>query len=62
MADTTPKFLREQAERCRRLAASTLDERVARTLRGMSDEYDQKAKELAAREVTSLQPDIEPRR
>jgi hypothetical protein len=46
MADTSPKYFRAQAERCRRLADSTLDVRLSDTLRGMAEEYEAKAKEL----------------
>lgn len=39
-------YFRKQAEKCRRLAASSLDQRVAATLRFMAEEYEQKAKSI----------------
>jgi hypothetical protein len=49
MADTA-EFLRNQANRCRQLASSTLDERISKTLRHMADEYEQKAQDLRRKE------------
>jgi hypothetical protein len=49
MPGDSPKsaeYLRRQALKCRNLARSTLDRRVAKTLEGMADEYEQKANEL----------------
>jgi hypothetical protein len=43
----TRDYLLEQAEKCRRLAAATIDEKVARTLRGMASEYEADAAQLA---------------
>jgi hypothetical protein len=40
----TGKYLREQANRCRELAKRTTDDGVARVLRQMADEYDDKAR------------------
>jgi hypothetical protein len=42
-------FLREQAERCRRLARSTTDDRTEATLLGMAKEYEQRANEISER-------------
>jgi hypothetical protein len=39
----TRESLLEQAEKCRRLAAATLDEKMARTLRGMAEECEAEA-------------------
>jgi hypothetical protein len=39
----TADYFRSQAFRCRRLAASTPDDRTARTLRLMADEYEEQA-------------------
>jgi len=39
-------FLKTQADRCRRLARSTTDERTARILNDMADEYQAKADRL----------------
>jgi hypothetical protein len=38
-----PAFLREQAARCRRLAASITDEKTAATLRKMAEDFDKQA-------------------
>jgi hypothetical protein len=43
----TRPYLLQQAEKCRRLASSTTDEKVSRTLRSMADEYDAEAARLA---------------
>jgi len=40
------EYLREQAARCRRLAASISDSRTVRTLKGMATEYDDQAAQL----------------
>ena len=39
-------YLREQSVRCRRLAAAIIDERTATTLKGMADEYEERARAL----------------
>ena len=51
VSDEPPAFWRSQAEKCRRLATSTLDRDVARMLHAMAEEYDQKAKELSGRKA-----------
>ena len=38
-----PRYLREQAARCRRLAATCVDARSARTLADLATEYEQRA-------------------
>jgi hypothetical protein len=43
------EFLREEARRCRRLAAGTAGTAVSRTLTEMGEEYDRKADELLAK-------------
>src|SRR5262245_12116645 len=43
---TSAAELREQAERCRRLAASTAEQTFARVLIGLADEYMERAKRL----------------
>lgn len=45
-----PQYLLNQARKCRNLAATTMDKRVAATLRGMAMEYDQKAQLILARQ------------
>lgn len=40
------EYLRAQAKRCRRFARSVSDERTARTLAGMAEDYEGKASEL----------------
>jgi hypothetical protein len=45
-----PAYLRTQAQKCRNLARTTLDQRVEETLLGMAEEYEQKAEQLLARE------------
>lgn len=40
------EYLREQGERCRRLAASISDARTIRTLKGMAEEYETQARQL----------------
>lgn len=42
------KYLRDQATRCRKLAGSIGDPRTMRILKGMAEEYDQQAAQLAA--------------
>ena len=49
MADEDPRYLREQAARCRQLAASSLDDKAARVLRDLALEYEERAR-LAAPE------------
>ena len=44
----TAAYLRAQATKCRGLSKSTLDERVAKTLRDMALEYDERAALLEA--------------
>jgi hypothetical protein len=46
----TAAYFHSQAQRCRRLASTSLDEAVARTLRQMAAEYEQEAHELAQTE------------
>ena len=43
-------YLLQQAEKCRRLAASALDAKLAGTLRGMAEEYESEAQRLASEE------------
>jgi hypothetical protein len=42
------RYLREQAERCRRLAATCADLKSARVLRDMAVEFEARAQALAA--------------
>jgi len=46
--------LREQAERCRRLAKSTTDPNVARILTGLADEYMVRARGLERRTLPTV--------
>lgn len=46
MEAETAEYLKKQAAKCRTLAATTLDKRVAGTLIGMAEEYEQKARSL----------------
>jgi hypothetical protein len=46
--DGTPYQLRRQAEHCRNLAHSQLDERVGLILRTMATEFEQQANDLDA--------------
>ena len=46
MPEVEPEYLLKQARKCRSLSSSTKDEKLARTLAGMADEYEQKAKRL----------------
>lgn len=57
MPEQTADFLRAQSRRCRALAATTLDKRVAKTLSRMAEEYDAKAVEL---EQKPEQPNPQP--
>jgi hypothetical protein len=43
MTGATPAYLREQAERCRRLADDIADERAKRDLLKMAEEYEAQA-------------------
>jgi hypothetical protein len=47
MSKDEPRYLREQAERCRRLAAGCSDAIAARVLRDMAVEYDERARAVA---------------
>lgn len=49
VSEEAPAYLRAQAQKCRNLARSTLDQRVAKTLFAMADEYEQKAQLLLAK-------------
>jgi hypothetical protein len=46
--DSTPPQLRRQAEHCRDLAHSLVDERVRLILTAMANEYDEEARTLDA--------------
>jgi hypothetical protein len=46
MDDSEPEYLLKQAERCRRLARATLDQRTRSTLLGMAEEYEQRADQV----------------
>ena len=48
------QFLRDQAERCRRLAGATTDRAVSRRLLELAEEFDERA---AAEEGCSRRPD-----
>ena len=47
-----PSWLREQAKRCRFLAATTKDDQAANTLRLMARDYEHKAAEISGPPVT----------
>jgi hypothetical protein len=55
--NTEAIYLLEQAGRCRRLADGVSDERTATTLRLMADEYEARARVLAA---VDAEPDSAP--
>jgi hypothetical protein len=48
--DATPQQLRRQAEHCRDLAYSLVDERVRLILAGMAEELDEKARDADNRD------------
>jgi hypothetical protein len=48
-AEAKPSDLRSQALKCRRLAKSTSDDRTARTLNQMADEYEERARLVESR-------------
>jgi hypothetical protein len=54
--DPTPQQLRQQAEHCRDLAQSLVDERVRLILTGMAADYDQQASDLEPRLIQPYQP------
>jgi len=47
MSSEDPAWLREQAKRCRLLAATTIDHAAADTLRVMAHDFERKATEVA---------------
>jgi hypothetical protein len=49
MSEDEPIFLRSQAQRCRRLAKDVPDEKVARTLRDIAKEYEERAEAIEAK-------------
>ena len=55
-----PSWLRDQAQRCSRLAATTTDQRTATTLKLMAAEYEQQAVTLETSIVAEVIPDTEP--
>jgi hypothetical protein len=55
MPTESVEYLRKQAAKCRNLASSTLDERVAKTLKAMADEYEQKASEADKSPTSSVE-------
>jgi hypothetical protein len=55
-----PAFLREQAARCRRLAASITDENTAATLRIMAEDFDRQAAAASARLDGIPHPTMQP--
>jgi len=52
-------WLREQAKKCRRLAATTSDEQVAETLTLMARDYERKATEIG-QDAESIPPSSRP--
>ena len=44
-------FLREQAQKCRRLAKSINDQKASATLLGMANDYEKRADEIGERSV-----------
>jgi hypothetical protein len=54
--DPTPQQLRQQAEHCRDLAQSLVDERVRLILTGMAADYDQQASDLEPGLIQPYQP------
>ena len=46
MPNEDPRYLREQAAKCRQLASTVLDEKTARVLRDLAVEYDERSRAL----------------
>jgi hypothetical protein len=55
-----PAFLREQAARCRRLAASVTDDNVAATLRKMAEDFDKQDAQAAEQSNGVPHPKMQP--
>jgi PAS domain S-box-containing protein len=53
-----PEYLREQAQRCRRLAAASTAPELAETLQLMAAKYDQQSLKLARSETDQPQPEL----
>lgn len=52
-----PAWLREQANRCRRMASCTTDEHIERTLEQLSCEYEREAVALETSAIAKPIPD-----
>ncbi len=48
----TVAYFRTQARRCRNLAGTTMDQRMASTLSAMADEYEEQAAKLEAEQTS----------
>jgi hypothetical protein len=53
----TPEYLQSQARKCRSLASTTFNEKLAKMLLGMADEYEQKAQLLFAGHKAVAEPE-----